>query len=178
MTTHEQHGGHGWTLAVWAPRQPAFDLVDRRARALGQLMGDRGAATGVMLVQIVLQSVPTSTHSHHHVITQDPNKYECAGVPHPVFALRHFEHGKLCGAGAAAYEVLDHLIQVLSVGGAPLGFGQWRGLFQGQLQLLSDLLLYLLLQLDQHRGSHSETRGPPGYFQQTQHKVLLILPQH
>jgi hypothetical protein len=34
-----------------------------------------GAATGVMLVQIVLQGVPTSTHSHHHMITQDLIKH-------------------------------------------------------------------------------------------------------
>lgn len=41
-------------------------LVDESARA--HALTERCTAAGVMFVQIVLQGVPSSTHSHHHMI--------------------------------------------------------------------------------------------------------------
>lgn len=154
-------------------------------------MGRGGAAAGVMLVQVVLQRVPATAHTHHHMAPQHPHKDEQAGVSHAVLPLRDLDHGKLVWAGAMAQDLPHQLIEVAQVAGrhsGPTGRSPWGG---GSLRDVlpssggiggrgcsTQLSLNLLFKLHEARGEQAEAGTAPCHLQQAQHHTFLVLSQH
>lgn len=82
--------------------------------AVAGLVGPRAGhrAARVVLVQVVLQSVPSASHSHHDVVPQNSNKNDALGVADPVFALADLDHWKLVLASALARDGANVSVQV------------------------------------------------------------------
>lgn len=100
---------------------------------------------GVVLVQVVLERVPSASHSYHHVLAQDSHEDKVLRVADLVLALTDPDHGKLNGTSALAQHVLDHLVEGLEVAVDSLLDGT-TGRRRGKVFLL--LLLFLFIHLD------------------------------
>lgn len=53
------------------------------------------------------ESIPSTTDTHHHVTTQDPDIDRDLGVADPVLALGHVNHRKLRRARAFLHDVAN-----------------------------------------------------------------------